>query len=208
MTTSKTDNKLETFYFQDRKAWREWLDKNHDSSPSIWLIVYKKNSGKIGVSLEDVVEEALCFGWIDSKLNVVDEKRFKLLLTPRKPKSIWSKQNKQRAEKLIQQGLMMAAGLKKIEATKKDGSWNRLDAIEEFRLPEDFRKALAAEKNALKNFETFSNSLKKQTLWWIENAKKPETRLRRIQQTVTMAAQNRKEVHSSSYLDFMKTCQL
>jgi uncharacterized protein YdeI (YjbR/CyaY-like superfamily) len=208
MAILKTDNKLETFDFQDRKAWREWLDKNHDSSPSIWLIVYKKNSGKIGVSLEDVVEEALCFGWIDSKLNVVDEKRFKLLLTPRKPKSIWSKQNKQRAEKLILQGLMTAAGLKKIEAAKKDGSWNRLDAIEEFRLPEDFRKALAADKNALKNFETFSNSLKKQTLGWIENAKKPETRLRRIQQTVTMAAQNRKEVHSSSYLDFMKTCQL
>ncbi len=198
MATSKTDNKLESFDFQDRKAWREWLDKNHDSSPSIWLIVHKKNSGKIGVSLEDVVEEALCFGWIDSKLNVVDEKRFKLLLTPRKPKSIWSKQNKQRAEKLIQQGLMTAAGLKKIEAAKKDGSWNRLDAIEEFRLPEDFRKALAADKNALKNFEALNNSLKKQTLWWIENAKKPETRLRRIQPTVTMAAQNRKAVPSSS----------
>jgi uncharacterized protein YdeI (YjbR/CyaY-like superfamily) len=158
----------------------------------------KKDSGKIGVSLGDVVEEALCFGWIDSKLNVVDEKRFKLLLTPRKPKSIWSKQNKQRAEKLIQQGLMTAAGLKKIEAAKKDGSWNRLDAIEEIKLPEDFKKALAADKNTLKNFEAFSNSLKKQTLWWIENAKKPETRLRRIQQTVTMAAQKRKAVPSSS----------
>ena len=120
------------------------------------------------------------------------------MLTPRKPKSIWSKQNKQRAEKLIQQGLMTAAGLKKIEAAKKDGSWNRLDAIEEIKLLEDFKKALAADKNTLKNFEAFSNSLKKQTLWWIENAKKPETRLRRIQQTVTMAAQNRKAVPSSS----------
>ena len=118
-------------------------------------------------------------------------------MSPRKPKSIWSKQNKLRAEKLIHQGLMTEAGLKKIEAAKKDGSWNRLDAIEEFRLPEDFRKALAADKNALKNFEAFNNSLKKQTLW-IENAKKPETRLRRIQQTVIMAAQNRKAVPSSS----------
>ena len=198
MTTTKTDNKLETFDFKDRKAWREWLDKNHDSISSVWLIIQKKNSGKIGVSLEDVIEEALCFGWIDSKLNVVDEKRFKLLLTHRKSKSIWSKQNKQRAKKLIQQGLMTATGLEKIEAAKKDGSWNKLDAIEEFKLPEDFRKALAADKNAQKNFKAFNNSLKKQTLWWIENAKKPETRLRRIKQIVTMAAQNRKAIPSSS----------
>jgi uncharacterized protein YdeI (YjbR/CyaY-like superfamily) len=198
MTTTKTDNKLETFDFKDRKAWREWLDKNHDSISSVWLIIQKKNSGKIGVSLEDVIEEALCFGWIDSKLNVVDEKRFKLLLTHRKSKSIWSKQNKQRAKKLIQQGLMTATGLEKIEAAKKDGSWNKLDAIEEFKLPEDFRKALVADKNAQKNFEAFNNSLKKQTLWWIENAKKPETRLRRIKQIVTMAAQNRKAIPSSS----------
>ncbi len=198
MTTTKTDNKLETFDFKDRKAWREWLDKNHDSISSVWLIIQKKNSGKIGVSLEDVIEEALCFGWIDSKLNVVDEKRFKLLLTHRKSKSIWSKQNKQRAKKLIQQGLMTATGLEKIEAAKKDGSWNKLDAIEEFKLPEDFRKALVADKNAQKNFEAFNNSLKKQTLWWIKNAKKPETRLRRIKQTVTMAAQNRKAIPSSS----------
>jgi uncharacterized protein YdeI (YjbR/CyaY-like superfamily) len=119
MTTTKTDNKLETFDFQDRKAWREWLDKNHDSISSVWLIVQKKNSSKIGVSLEDVVEEALCFGWIDSKLNVVDENCFKLLLAPRKPKSIWSKQNKIRAEKLIQQGLMTAAGGKKLRLLKK-----------------------------------------------------------------------------------------
>jgi len=198
MTTTKTDNKLETFDFKDRKAWREWLDKNHDSISSVWLIIQKKNSGKIGVSLEDVIEEALCFGWIDSKLNVVDEKRFKLLLTHRKSKSIWSKQNKQRAKKLIQQGLMTATGLEKIEAAKKDGSWNKLDAIEEFKLPEDFRKALVADKNAQKNFKAFNNSLKKQTLWWIENAKKPETRLRRIKQIVTMAAQNRKAIPSSS----------
>ena len=198
MTTTKTDNKLETFDFKDRKAWREWLDKNHDSISSVWLIIQKKNSGKIGVSLENVIEEALCFGWIDSKLNVVDEKRFKLLLTHRKSKSIWSKQNKQRAKKLIQQELMTATGLEKIEAAKKDGSWNKLDAIEEFKLPEDFREALVADKNAQKNFEAFNNSLKKQTLWWIENAKKPETRLRRIKQTVTMAAQNRKAIPSSS----------
>jgi len=119
MATSKTDSKLKTLDFQDRKAWREWLDKNHSSSLGVWLIIQKKNSHEKGVSLGDVVEEALCFGWIDSKLNVVDEKCFKLLLTPRKPKSIWSKQNKQRAEKLILQGLMTAVGLKKIELLKK-----------------------------------------------------------------------------------------
>ena len=117
------------------------------------------------MSLADVVEEALCFGWIDSKLNVIDENHFKLLLTPRKKGSIWSKRNKQRVRRLIRQGLMTEAGLKVVEAAKKEGSWNRLDAVEELRLPEDLVKTLEVNKSAQKSFGAFSDSLKKQILW-------------------------------------------
>jgi uncharacterized protein YdeI (YjbR/CyaY-like superfamily) len=197
MPTSKTHKATEIFDAPSREAWREWLSKNHASSQGVWLMVPKKKSEKKGISLEDVVEEALCFGWIDSKLNVVDEKRFKLLLTPRKRRSIWSKTNKQRVEKLIKQGLMTEAGLVKIETAKRDGSWNRLDAVEELRVPEDLGNALAANGNARKNFESFSDSAKKQLLWWIESAKTQETRSKRIRQAVIMAAENRKAPFSS-----------
>ena len=197
MPTSKTHKATEIFDAPSREAWREWLSKNHASSQGVWLMVPKKKSEKKGISLEDVVEEALCFGWIDSKLNVVDEKRFKLLLTPRKRRSIWSKTNKQRVEKLIKQGLMTEAGLVKIEAAKREGSWNRLDAVEELRVPEDLGNALAANGNARKNFESFSDSAKKQLLWWIESAKTQETRSKRIRQAVIMAAENRKAPFSS-----------
>jgi len=197
MPASQTAKKFETFNTPDRKAWREWLRKNYDSSTGVWLVVSKKNVGESGISLEDGMEEALCFGWIDSKLNVVDEKRFKLLFTPRKRGSIWSKTNKQRVEKLINQGLMTDAGLVKIEAAKRDGSWNRLDAVEELRVPEDLENALSANGNARKNFESFSDSAKKQLLWWIESAKTQETRSKRVSQAVIIAAENRKALFSS-----------
>ncbi len=156
-------------------------------------MVNKKNSSQQGLMLDDVVEEALCFGWIDSKLNVVDNERYKLLLTPRKPQSIWSKNNKQRVEKLVLQGAMTAAGLEKVEAAKADGSWNRLDSIEELKLPEDLKAAFNLNRTAEANFDLFSDSLKKQILWWIESAKRPETRRQRIEKTVAVAEQNRKE---------------
>ena len=165
LTTLKNSKNPKVLDFPDKKAWRGWLKENHDSSSGVWLIVQKKNSRKIGVSLVDVVEEALCFGWIDSKLNVIDENHFKLLLTPRKKGSIWSKRNKQRVRRLIRQGLMTEAGLKVVEAAKKEGSWNRLDAVEELRLPEDLVKTLEVNKSAQKSFGAFSDSLKKQILW-------------------------------------------
>lgn len=197
MAASKTKRNIEVLDPKERRDWREWLSKNHASSQGIWVIVSKKKSDKKGISLEDVVEEALCFGWIDSKLNVVDEKSFKLLLTPRKPGSIWSKANKQRVEKLIGQGLMTGEGLGKIEAAKRGGSWNRLDAVEELRVPEDFGNALAANGNAKENFESFTLSAKKQLLWWIESARTHKTRLKRISQAVVVAAENNKAFFSS-----------
>jgi uncharacterized protein YdeI (YjbR/CyaY-like superfamily) len=191
------NNQLETFYAKDRKEWRAWLERNHQTSPGVWLIYYKKNSGKSRVPYDEAVEEALCFGWIDSRPNALDDERYMQIFSPRKPKSVWSKLNKQRVEALIQQGLMTEAGLQKIELAKQDGSWNKLDAIEELEIPEDLKNALEANEPANTYFNAFSNSSKKNILWWIESAKRPETRLKRIEETVTLAAQNKKANHYS-----------
>jgi uncharacterized protein YdeI (YjbR/CyaY-like superfamily) len=124
------ESQLDTFSAIDRTAWRNWLVENHQTSAGIWLIYYKVKSGKPSVRYSEVVKEALCFGWIDSKVKSLDTDRYMQSITPRKPKSVWSKLNKQYIEELIQQGLMTEAGLEKINAAKQDGSWTILDAIE------------------------------------------------------------------------------
>jgi len=186
----KSGNPPKNVVAKDRSAWRQWLEKNHATSTSVLLVVIKKNSRKSGVSYNDAVEEALCFGWIDGRLNVLDEERYKLLFSLRKSKSIWSKSNKQRIERLIQKGLMTPAGFEKIEAAKKDGSWSILDSIEELIIPIDLQKALDDNPTAKNFFSRFPNSSKKSILYWIQSAKHPETRLRRIQQAVTLASKN------------------
>lgn len=186
----KSDHQQPTFYAQDRSEWRKWLEKNHATSDRVWLVYYKKGSGKPSVSYDEAVEEALCFGWIDSRVNVLDDERYMQIFTPRKPKSSWSKLNKQRVEQLIQNGLMTAAGLEKIASAKTDGSWSALDAIENLQLSADFLEALNANMTAYENFMAFSTSTKKNIVRWIESAKRPETRLKRIEETVILAAQN------------------
>lgn len=189
---SKFKQSIDRFYPEDRAAWRAWLEANHATSPGIWLIYYKKNTGKPTVTYDEAVEEALCFGWIDSVPNKLDEERHMQVFTPRKPKSPWSKLNKQRIKTLFEKDVMMPAGLEKIEAAKKDGSWTLLDAIEELVLADDLAKALAANPAANDYFQAFNASSKKGILWWIESAKRPETRQQRIEQTVQMAAQNKR----------------
>ncbi|MGI8500001.1 MAG: YdeI/OmpD-associated family protein [Hassallia sp.] len=186
----KFDDQLESIYATDRKQWREWLEKFHLTSFGIWLIYYKVKSGKTSVQYSEAVREALCFGWIDSKVKSLDEDRYQQIFTPRKPKSVWSKLNKQYIQELIEQGLMTQVGLEKIEAAKQDGSWNSLDAIEALTIPIDLKQALEANSSAKHNFEAFSNSSKKNILFWIDSAKRPETRLKRIEQTIISAAQN------------------
>lgn len=188
---SKFDDQLETIYASDRNTWRIWLEKNHYTSIGIWLIYYKVKSGKPSVQYSEAVKEALCFGWIDSKVKSLDEDRYKQIFTPRKQKSVWSKLNKQYIEELIEQGLMTEAGLKKIEAAKQDGSWITLDAIEALTIPIDLQQALQANERANSNFEAFSNSLKKNILVWIDSAKRPETRRARIEQAISSAVQNK-----------------
>jgi len=173
-----------------RAEWREWLSKHHTQTEGIWVISFKKASGKPRMEYEEAVEEALCFGWVDSKPNKLDEERAMLWFAPRKAGTGWSKLNKIRVERLIASDMMRPAGLAKIEAAKQDGSWNALDRIEELEIPPDLAKALAADKTAQTYFDEFPRSVKRAILEWIANAKRPETRAKRIQETVTSAAKN------------------
>lgn len=183
---------LKTFYARDRQAWRKWLEKNHAKSAGVWLIYYKKSSGNTRLEYNDAVEEALCFGWIDSTSRPMDHEKYMQRFTPRKAKSGWSALNKRRVEKMIEQNLMTKAGLEKIEEAKRNGAWEHLDHVEALKLPEDFEKALSRNKKAKINFENFPQFTKKQFLYRINSAKRPETRKERIKLLVKMAAANKK----------------
>ncbi|MBF2028579.1 MAG: YdeI/OmpD-associated family protein [Oscillatoriales cyanobacterium C42_A2020_001] len=173
-----------------RAEWRVWLEQHHTRTEGIWLISYKKATGKPRFEYDEAVEEALCFGWIDSKPNKLDEERSLLWFAPRKPRTGWSKLNKDRIERLIAAGLMMPAGLAKVQAAKQDGSWNALDAIEALEIPSDLAAALAIYPEAAQNFGAFPRSAKRGILEWIASAKRPETRAKRIAETAQLAAQN------------------
>ena len=179
-----------SFHPETRSEWRNWLEMNHTRTNGIWLVSYKKETGKPRFDYNDAVEEALCFGWIDSKPNKLDAERSLLWFAPRKPKTGWSKLNKERAEKAIATGLMTQSGLAKIEAAKLDGSWNILDAIEALEIPPDLEEALATYETARLNFDAFPRSAKRGILEWISIAKKPETRAKRIEETAKLAAEN------------------
>ncbi|MBW4459510.1 MAG: YdeI/OmpD-associated family protein [Nodosilinea sp. WJT8-NPBG4] len=161
---------------ESRAEWRAWLAANHSRTEGLWLITCKKQSGKPHVSYDEVVEEALCFGWIDSKGNKLDDKRTMLWMAPRKPGTGWSALNKKRIAALSAAGLMMPPGLAKIEAAKQDGSWELLDAIERLEVPADLATALAENGLAEANFEAFPRSAKRGILEWIASAKRAETR--------------------------------
>ncbi len=175
---------------QTRAAWRKWLTQNHTRAEGVWLISYKKGTSKPRFEYDEAVEEALCFGWIDSKPNKLDDERSMLWFAPRKAGTGWSKLNKARAEKMMAAGLMTPAGLAKIEAAKQDGSWNALDAIEDLQIPPDLTAALAANPIAQQYFDAFPRSVKRAILEWISNAKKPETRAKRVEETARLAAKN------------------
>lgn len=173
-----------------RAEWRTWLEEHHTQHQGVWLISYKKGTGKPRFEYDEAVEEALCFGWIDSKPNKLDDERSLLWFAPRKLKTGWSKLNKERVERLIEQGLMRPAGLTKVEVAKQDGSWNALDAIEALEIPPDLEEAFTAYPAAKQNFEAFPRSAKRGILEWIASAKKPETRAKRIEETAQLANQN------------------
>jgi uncharacterized protein YdeI (YjbR/CyaY-like superfamily) len=190
MTKSSLDN-LERFYARNRHEWHQWLSENHNTSPGVWLIYYKKNNTQKSVEYEDAVQEALIFGWIDSKVNALDEERYMQVFTPRKQGSTWSKLNKNRIERLIEKKLMKPAGLKKVNAAKKDGSWTFLDDIEDLIVPEDLKKTLNKNITAIENFNSFNDSHKKQILYWVASAKMRKTRKRRIKMIFEAALENK-----------------
>lgn len=175
-----------------RAEWRAWLAAHHTRAQGVWLISYKQATGKPRLSYDEAVEEALCFGWVDSKPNKLDDERTMLWFAPRKPGTGWSRPNKERVERMIAAGLMAPAGLAKIEAAKRDGSWSVLDAVEDLAIPPDLADALGAYPAARANFEAFPRSAKRGILEWIVQAKTPETRARRVAETARLAELNQR----------------
>ena len=169
---------------------REWLLNHHEQSESIWLVTYRKHVEDKYVSYDELVEEALCFGWVDSLPRKLDANRTQHLLSPRKHKSVWSALNKRRVEKLMAEGRMMPPGQAKIEAAKANGMWTFLDDVEALVIPDDLAAQLAKQPTAQKNFNAFSNSAKKGILQWIKMAKRENTRQQRIEKTVSLAEKN------------------
>jgi uncharacterized protein YdeI (YjbR/CyaY-like superfamily) len=186
---------IQTFYAKSQKELRKWLEKNHQSKKSIWLIIYKKESGTPSVYYTDAVDEAICFGWIDSKPNKRDDESYYQFFAKRNPKSNWSKVNKGKVAKLLEKGLIAPAGLEAIETAKQNGTWTALDKVEEMTIPEDLQKAFDKNKTAFGYFDKFPRSSKRIILEWIMNAKRPETRQARIDETVKLATDNIKANH-------------
>lgn len=179
-----------TFYPSSPDAWRQWLLDNHATEKNIWLILYRKGSGVPSLSYDEAVDVALCFGWIDSKPNKRDEQSFYQFFSRRNPKSKWSRVNKEKIERLSAAGLMHPTGIAAVELARENGTWTALDEVENLTIPADLDAALEANPPAKSFFEAFPRSVKRGILEWISNAKQAETRRKRIEETVTLAAQN------------------
>jgi len=183
---------VEEFCPSDKKDWRDWLELNHNKKDAVWLIFYKKKSPNYNLSWSESVDEALCFGWIDSTKKAIDNEKYRQYFCKRKPKSNWSKINKDKVKTLMDQGLMKEAGYKTIEVAKGNGSWTILDKVEALVIPEDLKSAFQKYSGSMEYFNSLSKSVKKQLLYWIVSAKRDETRQKRIQQIVEDAGQNMK----------------
>jgi uncharacterized protein YdeI (YjbR/CyaY-like superfamily) len=173
-------------------AWRAWLAVHGDTARGVWVASWRKGSGRVPVPYEDLVEEAICFGWIDSTVNILDDERALQLMTPRKPKSAWTRLNRQRAAVLETQGRMTGAGRRAVEAAKANGWWTIYDPVEDLREPDDLARALDASARARIAWDGFPPSARKQMLWWVISAGKPETRTTRIAKIVAEAEQGRR----------------
>ena len=177
----------ERFHPNDRAAWRRWLEANHEFAPGVWLVSWRKHTGRGGPSYEDAVEEALCFGWIDSRGGKLDNDRTMLWFSPRKPGSGWARPNKERVKRLRAAGLMTPSGQRVIDRAQADGSWSRLDDIENLVVPDDLAAALAARPPARDNWEAFPRSVRRSILEWISQAKREATRTKRVEETARLA---------------------
>lgn len=183
---------METFCPESLHEWRQWLEKNHKAEQSVWLVLYKKESDKPIIAWSEAVDEALCFGWVDSKRKPVDEEKFIQFFSKRKPHGTWSKVNKEKVRKLIEQGLMTRAGFDCIEKAKQNGSWTILDDVEELKIPGDLEQELNARPEAMDYFLCLSKSAKKVILQWLVLAKRQETRQMRIAEIAESAVRKLK----------------
>ncbi len=174
---------------ETRAQWRDWLERNHATSPGIWLVTWKKSSGHPMLAYDDIVEEALAFGWVDSQPKTIDDQLSARLLTPRKPGSNWSRLNKERVERLTAAGLMQPAGLAAVAAAQANGRWTALDETETLAEPSDLAAALDADPAARRQWDAFPRSARRAILEWIGNARTDATRQARIARTVSDAAQ-------------------
>ena len=180
-------------HFNTIQEWHEWLDTNHQTEELLWVIIQKKASEKQGIRYEEAVLEAVSYGWIDGQIKRIDDDEFMQRYTPRRPGSIWSKSNKKRVERLIKEGRMTPAGMKKVEEAKKNGQWEKsYTSRAPVEIPEDLKKALGAVPMALKNFKGFPQSARFMYIHWINEAKRENTRTRRIHTVVVRSENNQR----------------
>ena len=192
--------KSDQLYVTNRKEWREWLKKNHSKKNQIWLIYYKKHTGTPRIPYDDAVEEALCYGWIDSTVKRIDEETFMQKFTPRNKNSIWSKLNKQRVEKLIKSGKMRKAGMDRVGDAKRNGEWDAAYSIKDVvEIPPALKRALTKNKKAKENFDKFAPSYRRNYIGWVANAKRQETIDRRVTEVVKRAEKNMKPGMMQNY---------
>jgi uncharacterized protein YdeI (YjbR/CyaY-like superfamily) len=175
-------------HVETREAWRAWLEAEHAASKGTWLVSWKQHTGRPAVGYDASVEEALCFGWVDSLVRKLDEDRSMLLFTPRKPTSNWSRPNKQRVERLIAEGRMTPAGLALVEEAKRRGTWTALDEVEDGVVPDDLAEAFDRHPGSREQWDGFPRGVRRGILEWILNAKRPETRAKRLEETASLAA--------------------
>lgn len=188
--TPEIRNGVSAFYAKDAAEWRQWLLTNGETEKTVWLILYKKESGVPSVHYSEAVDEALCFGWIDSKPNKRDDKSYYQFFARRHPKSNWSGVNKNKVERLTREGRMQQAGLDAVALAKQTGTWTALEAVESLTLPPALAKAFVKNKKAAANFSAFPKSVRRGILEWINSAKRAETQEKRIAETVSQAEKN------------------
>lgn len=182
---------LEKVEVKSVKELRQWFEKHHGQKESIWLVTYKKNVPNNYVSIQEVLDEVLCFGWMDGRRMKLDDERTMQLLSPRKTQH-WSKTYKDRVAVLTKVGRMHAAGLRAVETAKENGTWDFMNDVDALIKPDDLIEALEQSPPAMENYEAFPDSVKRDILRWIKMAKKPETRAKRIRETAELAAQNKR----------------
>ncbi len=186
-------NSLKILAFKKALDWRKWLEKNHAKSMGIWLRFFKKDSGVASVTYAEALDEALCYGWIDSLLQKYDEISYLQKFTPRRAKSIWSKRNIEHIQRLLKEGRLRPAGKKELEAAKSDGRWkNAYDSSGTMKVPKDFLKELSKNKKAKAFFDSLNRANTYAIAWRLQTAKKPETRARRMKALLDMLAQEKK----------------